>query len=249
MEKWNEPKGSPPKWLDLADEVTTDEPKLPRDQFVVACMEACLRLDCDPMQAAGVTANVLNESAWGQSYRAFNFGGWKIYEHYAITYRKVHGKGPRWWRAPGNKAPGATLKDLKGGDPPWCFYRAFDSIKDFLGHWLQHFVPRPDYAAPYSGYRRCGKVFWAGDEWFPWLISAGYKGENTRKHPESAIVEHRQLVEAAITRWAQARLGGLVIDGVWGPKSRQICFVWQQTHGLEPTGVLDDATFRALAAQ
>jgi len=255
MEKWSEPKGPPPRWLDLADEVTADEPKPPRDQFVVACMEACLRLDCNPMQAAGVTANVMNESAWGQSYRGNNLGGWKIYEHYAIAYRKAHGKGPRWWRGPGNKAPGATPKDLKGGDPPWCFYRAFESIEDFLASWLKTFVPEPPLGTPSreskgdpatGDYRLAGERFWGRRaNWFDAMVAAGYKGSRTEASPEQAIAEHHSLVQSALTRWGQSRLG-VTADGAWGPKSKTACAAFQAWHGLSVTNILDDETLVAL---
>lgn len=256
MEKWDLPKGPPPSWLDPADEIIKDSPKLPKDIFVVECMESLLRLGCDPKQAAGVTANAMNESAWGQSYRAFNLGGWKLFKPYALAYRKAHGKGPPWWRAPGNRAPGATLANYRGGDPPWCFYRAFDSIESFLASWLKAFVPRPSPGAssregkgdPETGdYRLAGERFWLGrSNWFDAMVAAGYKGQRTEANPEGSIAEHKSLYKSAITRWGQSRLG-VVVDGAWGPKSTARCTSFQLAKGLNPTGKLDDATLKALA--
>lgn len=50
----------------------------------------------------------------------------------------------------------------------------------------------------------------------------------------------------AVTAWAQGKIGGLVIDGQFGPASRRATFAWQQAHGVPVTGVLDDATLAAL---
>lgn len=250
MLKWTEPKRPPPGWLKTDDEIThEDVHRYPVDRFVVECMEACLRLGCDVQQAAGVTANARNESANGQSYRCFNLGGWKITKAYADKYRAMHDdKGPPWFRAPGNKASGATPKDLRGGDPPWCFYRVFESLDDFLAEWLKHFVPRPADPAPYKAYRHCGELFWAGVEWFPALIDVGYKGQNTRENPTASIVEHHDLVHTSVIRWAQARLGSpLVVDGRWGPKSRSMCLVFQKRYGLAASGEPDAATLAKLA--
>lgn len=249
MEKWNLPKVAPPSWLDPANEVTKDSPKLPKGTFVVECMESLLRLGCDPKQAAGVTANSINESAWGQSYRANNLGGWKCTKAAAIAYALAHdGKGISWWQAPGNRAPGATVGDLRGGDSPWCYYRAFSSIGEFLGEWLKHFVPRPEGPAPYKGYKRCGELFWSHGDWFLELCLVGYKGANTKKNPEPSVREHESLVKASLVRWAQSRLpSGLVVDGEWGPKSQAACTTFQIAKRIKPTGKLDDATLKALA--
>jgi len=257
MQKWNEPKGPPPSHLDLADEIThEDVHRFSKDRFAVECMEACLRLGCAPKQAAGVTANVLNESAWGQACRAHNYGGWKLFKPYAAAYRKAHGKGPPWWRAPGNKAPGATLEDHKGGDPPWCFYRAFDSLDDFLANWLLAFVPKPAPGAPSregkgdpatADYRLAGERFWNGrSDWFAAMVAAGYKGTRTEAHPDQAIAEYHSLAKGALTRWAQARLR-IKVDGIWGSESTATCRVFQTCHGLEATGALDDVTLLVLA--
>jgi len=246
MDKWNEPKGPIPHWLDAADEVTRDDPKLGKSEFIVACVDALLALGCSIEQACGVTANALNETGWGQFYRANNLGGWKLTKAGAEAFRAVTGHGPMWWRAPGNMAPGATLADYAGGDPPWCYYRAFLSIGDFLGEWLAHFVPTPGLPAPYAIYKACGEAFWHGEPWFPLLVAAGYKGENTRKHPDNAIAEHAQLRHAAATRWGQTVLR-VPADGQWGTISKTACAVYQRAHGLAVTGELDAATLTALA--
>jgi hypothetical protein len=249
MLKWNEPKGPPPKWLDPSREITHDDPKLPKNEFVVTSMEHCLALGLHPRQAAGVVGNAINESAWGQSYRGNNLYGWKVTQGAAVAYALVHdGEGILWWRAPGNKAPSATLKNLKGGDPPWCFYRAFESLTDSYAEWLAHFVPKPNEPAPYGAYRSCGALFWSGREWFTQLCKVGYKGELTKRDPSGSVAEHRSLAQSALTYWAQSRLG-LVVDGKWGPMSRARCTTLQIARGLRTTGLLDDRTLEAIAQE
>lgn len=220
MLKWNEPKGAPPPWLDPAFELPRDTvTKASKFAFVVQCVESCFAIGVYPLQAAGVCANAMNESARGQSYQHWNLGGWKITKLYADDYIVQHVWPAPWWRAPGNKVPGATLTDPKGGDPPWCYYRAFESLQDYCAEWIRHFVPHPDWESPYPGYKRCGEAFWTGDPWFPLLVARGYKGQNTRQHPDGAIAEHVLLVREACTLWVQSRLV-VSVDGVWGPKSQ-----------------------------
>lgn len=238
MEKWNEPLAPAPAWLDPASEVKGPTTHLSKAVFIATCIAALLRLGCSIAQALGVVANALNESAWGQSYRGDNLGGWKISKAGALNYLKLHGHPARWWRAPGNKS---------SGDPPWCFYWAFDSLEDFLGQWLTHFVPKPDAPDPFGIYRACGTAFWSGGDWFRAMVHAGYKGPVTRANPEPSCREHASLVHSAATWWAQGQLG-LEVDGAWGPASAAACRAFQGAHGLPATGVLDDATLDALAA-
>lgn len=193
MTKWNEPPEPTPSWLDAAQEVTHEEPKLSKNEFVLTCIRALIQLGCTEAQALSVVANSINETGWGQYYRANNLGGWKITKVGAESYRRDHGKGPRWWRAPGNKS---------SGDPPWCYYRAFDAIGFFLSEWLTHFVPKPLEPAPYGIYKACGQAFWGGGDWFPLLVHAGYKGSVTQTHPAPAIAEHASLVRSAAKIWA-----------------------------------------------
>jgi peptidoglycan hydrolase-like protein with peptidoglycan-binding domain len=248
-EKWTEPKGAPPAWLDPADEVTRDDPKMVKGAFIATCVNALLAMGLSVPQAVGVTANACNETGYGRYYRANNLGGWKITKVGARAYRAEHGKGPRWWRAPGNKAPGATIDpwDMKGGDPPWCYYRAFDSIGAFLGEWVTHFVPKPGTPPPYAIYRRTGELFWRGDpEWFRLMCLAGYKGRNTQKHPDLSVAEHKIMCRSVATHWAQSRLR-VVVDGAWGPKSRAACAAFQAAKGLPATGEATPETLAALA--
>lgn len=203
-EKWNEPRGVPPSWLNAACEVPASTPGAPEHgaPFVVASMRALIDLGCSEAQAAQVTANAVNETGWGRSYGAFNLGGWKITPGHA----KAH-PNAKWWRAPGNRS---------SGDPPWCYYRAFDSLEAFYAEWLTHFVPRPDAEAPpYPGYARTGQIFWSGGAWFAELIMVGYKGSVTRKRlvdlraahrPDSehpSIRDHESIVRSVLAMWAK----------------------------------------------
>jgi hypothetical protein len=252
MTKWNEPKGPPPSWLNKADEVTAKEPpRLPINQFIVHCMEACLRLGLNVSQAANVTSNTRTESGNGQSYRCFNLYGWTLTKEHAYWYQKTYGKGVPYWCAPGNKAPGATLEDYKGGDAPWVYYRVFDSFESSLKEWIRHYVPKPEEHAPYGKYRECGRLFWTGGDWFSELIRLEYKGKRTKTDPkvrEASIAEHRSNVRSSTVRWAQSRLK-LDPDGAWGNQSKEACRKFQQAHGLPVTGELDDATLMAIAAK
>lgn len=203
-------------------------------------MEDLLTLGCDVRQAAGVTANSINESGWGQMFRWWNLGGWKITRVYAVDYLKNAGLPAPYWVAPGNKAPNATPSDPKGGDPPWCYYRCFGTQSEYLREWMAHFVPRPDEHAPYQGYRHCGEIFWSGSPtWFKELCLVGYKGTNTKKDPSSAVAEHVSLVRGAIVRWAQGRLG-VAVDGLWGGASQAALDKWGATD------LFDAATCAAL---
>lgn len=258
--KWTEPKGPAPAWLDPSREITDLEPKLAPAAFNVAVIEQLIALGVPAWQAVEATANAHNETGCGRFYRGNNLGGWKITKPGALAYESVTGCKPRWWRAPGNKAPGATLQDLKGGDPPWCFYWGFDSVGEYLGKWIIKFTPRPkpadtrdalERAREQTGnYRLTGLLFWSGDpEWFVALCDAGYKGRNTDANPLPSYTGHRSLVRWARVHYAQAKLpGGLAVDGKWGPKSDAACRTFQRAHGLPVTGEPDDATITALAA-
>lgn len=255
-EKWNLPPEPVPAWLDPAAEVKHDASKLPESEFIVLCTDALLRLGCSVPGALGVVANSLNETGHGRYYRAWNLGGWKITKGGAKSYREKHGSSAPWWRAPGNKAPDATPEDFKGGDPPWCYYWGFASVGDYLARWLAQFVPKPAPGAPSregqkhgtADYRLAGERFWRDDPaWFAAMVAAGYKGERTRRKPDRAIAEHRELVDLAATRWAQSKLG-VVADGVWGPKSRTACGEFQSHRGLPVTAEADATTLAALAA-
>lgn len=257
MLKWNEPKGPPPAWLSPAREVTHDDPKLGKSAFIVACVDQLVALGFSVWAAVEATANALNETGWGQHYRANNLGGWKITRAGAMADLVRDHEAPLWWRAPGNRAPGATLEDYKGGDPPWCYYRAFPTIGDYLARWMRAFVPHPPAGATRAAleahrhavgdYRLTGLLFAAGDPaWFVALCHAGYKGTNTAKAPEASYAEHAQLVVAARTRWAQTKLA-VDPDGAWGAKSAAACRAFQTAHGLPASGEPDPATLAALA--
>lgn len=242
-----------PKWLDPKSEVPKTAPPHDRAAFVVGTMERLLELGCDPRQAAGVTANAANESAWGRSLYCGNGFGWKITSSYAASFKQRTGESAPWWRAPGN---------LSSGDAPEVYYRVFgekgaDGVWRFdfegaLSEWLERFVPRPDRTpapAPRGvDYRRCGRLFWTGGAWFPELIRVGYKGPVTRAAPARSIAEHDSIVKTVLTFWAQSRLG-VKVDGNWGPVSARAAAALQQAHNLPPTGKVDGGLLEALAAE
>ncbi len=231
MAKLTNPPTKIPSWLDPEAEVTKSEPKNEKNAFVVSCMESCIELGCNPYQASGVVANAINESAWGQKYRGSNLARWKITKAY--TDDNPHAP---WFRAPGNKM---------SGDSAWEYYRVFPSVKDSLKKWLAHFVPQPDAKKPYPNYSYCGRLFWAGKPWFAELIHVGYKGNVTKRAPEKSIAEHEQLCKAALTRWAQGRLGTSP-DGVVGRQTKKAANDYMAERGLTWSGEIDEALINAL---
>lgn len=256
--KWDLPPEPIPSWLDPSKEVTStnDGAKPTIDVFIPGAVDSLLSLGCSMPQATEVAANTISEIGYKLKYRANNCGGWKINKDSAQGYEKKHGKKPLWWRAPGNKS---------SGDPPWCYYRGFESLAQFFAEWLRKFVPKPDSLppAPAHGtdpfrYRKTGAAFW-GDlqaDWFAELIAAGYKGEITRAHPRNSILNHEILNNEACEWWCQSKLrqtltdpqekASFSVDGAWGPRSKAALVAFLKAHGLPVTEVPDVPSMEAL---
>ena len=232
MTKWTGPLQPPPFWLVAACEVTdaSEPPKLEKAPFVLRCLTALTALGCSVVQAVEVTANSVNETGWGQHYRAWNLGGWKIWK---FSAQNANGSPRRWWRALGNQS---------SGDPQTCFYRAFQSPEEFFAEWLRAFVPKdPTAGKKNARYAKTGQQFWAGQPWFDDLIAAGYKGDVTQANPDRSIAEHAKLVDTIAMIWAQAKIGAEP-DGSWGPKSAEKASAFQSANGLPVTGKFDAET-------
>jgi len=229
MEKWTGELAAPPFWLDPANEVTVNPPKMPKGAFVIACIQALMKRGLPLQTAIEVAANTMNETGWGQFYRAWNLGGWKITKG---TARDDRGIMRKWWRALGNKS---------SGDSQTCFYRAFDSLEHFFNAWIKTFFSTD----PKSRYFKTGEQARAGEEWFDDLIAAGYKGAVTQRNPLPSMREHASIIKSIMVFYAQF-VFGLEVDGKWGPKSRAACEKFQAAHGLPLTGRLDEATLEAL---
>lgn len=236
MEKWTGELGPAPVWLDPSRELkASDEPpKLAKAAFIIMVLTTLVSLGCSFDQALGVAANVMNETAWGRAYRAWNLGGWKIYKDAA---REKDGSPRFWWRALGNKS---------SGDAQTVFYRAFRSAAEFLAAWLKTFVPKVDPAGKPNGrYWKTGQQFWSGEEWFDDLVAAGYKGDVTRRNPLPSMREHASIIKTLMVYWAQAILK-VSVDGKWGPKTTAALKAYQKVVGLPETGHLDEATIPKL---
>jgi hypothetical protein len=251
--KWDLPPEPIPSWLDPTLEITesNDTPKPTLAEFIPMLVDLCLDLGCTLPQSVGVAANALSEVGYKLRYRGNNLMGWKLFESSAQGYLAVYGRKPKWWRSQGNK---------NAGDPPWCYYRAFDNIQQALAEWLRKFVPKPSAIPaaprrgndPYKRYRECGRAFWAGAPWFPLLIEGGYKGEVTQNRPQGSILAHESLKCEVEEWWAQNRLRQLitdpteytnfVVDGAWGAKSVALCKTFERAHTLPVDGKLDPAT-------
>lgn len=227
--KWDLPPTLPPFWLDQSAEVTLAPPPMTKSEFVLKCYDEMRRAfpDMDPLLQSQVVANAVVETGWGEHRKGNNLGGWKI-------TKKTAGPGVPWFRARGNKAPGATPEDFKGGDPPWCYYRVFPSFAAYITAWVKTFVPEDGTGR----YARCGESFWLGEPWFDDLIEAGYKGENTKAHPWKSIQELNTIAETVATYWIQRELG-VKADGVWGDKSRAAAVAYGEQRGVSLSGRLE----------
>jgi hypothetical protein len=250
--KFNLPYEGPPSWLDASAERSLEaSPTYTKVTFILEGMRVLLRIML-PRQAANVLANAVNESGWGRSCYWNNAGGWKITKPYAQSYPHAHGGVPApWWKGRGN---------VDSGDAPWCFYRCFDSLEEFLTQWCANFIPKESAAATSNArYRTTGRRFWIGDDaWFGEMILAGYKGRPSQirmaalravgaddaRHP--SVTAHRRIVEEVLVIWAQSALH-LDPDGAWGPKSRAACSAFQKKCRLLENGTLTGDTLAALA--
>ena len=228
-EKWDLPPTKPPFWLDPEVELLANPEPMPKAEFVLRCVDeiGAALPDATPAQQFQVVANAIVETGWGRHRKGNNLGGWKITKHEA-------GPGVPWFRARGNKAPGATVDDYKGGDPPWCHYKVFDSFAAYFDRWVARFVPRPGSVPDSHRYAVCGLEFWAGEPWFDDLIKAGYKGENTKAHPWKSIESLNALAREVAVFWAQ-RAVGATPDGEWGRLSKEAAVA----RGVTTDGALD----------
>lgn len=254
-----------PSWLDPKTEQPFHTENIPKDQFVLGCMAKLMTIGCDPLQAAGVTSNAVNEAAWGKAVVCGNAFGWKITRSFADNYKTQMGKSAPWWKAKGH---------VESGDPEWCFYRVFPSFSEALPEWVKKFTPKsselplpphPPAKDSYR-YRKTGEVFWAGGDWFPELIQAGYKGPVTQAKPDASIAEHQSIKKTVLAMWVQSRLnilegpaihqyqidnkkpvtGVLVVDGKIGAMSIAIIKSFQKHHNMAQTGTVDETLVRAV---
>jgi hypothetical protein len=241
--------------LDASQELSEGAPGYGGEQttgeFIESSVDTLLALGVPMWGAFEVTGNSMVESARGQKFRGWNLGGVKVKESDA-EWARAAGLPLRWFRAPGNKAVGATLEDLAGGDPPWCFYRVWDSMLAFYSDWLWKYVPadgavdRTRVPRDVKRYKATGKAFWGqSDSWFLELCRAGYKGQNTQKSPERSVLAHRELAKEAMLVWAQAKLG-VAADGVWGMGSQKACATFQKESGMNGTGFPGKVTLERL---
>ncbi len=246
--KWNEPPGPIPSWLKAEDEIFeghdgkpegwANMPNIQRSSlFVKLCFTALKKLGLSHWHAVEVLSNSCLETGWGEKFRAWNLGGWKTSASEA-NFQRAQGKKALWYRAPGNKAPGATLTDYKGGDPPWCYYRGFETLDQFFALWLVRFTPKPGTVNSSHRYFKTGNAFWSHkEEWFYELCVSGYKGENTAKAPQGSVDTHKVIFKRCLIFLTQDALG-VTSDGAWGPRSSKALKDAQRKLGLEPTGLV-----------
>lgn len=235
-----------PSWLDESHEIH-DPPsiRLSPYEFALWCIAYCVAAGAPLLRAFEVAAHLVYETGWGVAFRANNLGGVKATPGWAKAYRKRTGRAPSFYRAHGN---------VGTGDSQTVIYRGYEQPEDFFEEFLAVFVPKPAPGAAsregkkvdVADYRLAGERFWGTGDWFAAMLDAHYRGGVTAARPGEAIASQRSLTRDMREAWAQRALG-VAVDGKWGKESRQVCFVWQQTHDLPATGTLDDATLLSLA--
>jgi hypothetical protein len=237
LPKYTGPLKPPPSWLDPATEAKGwTRPASATELFEPYVVDKLLGHGLTIVQALDVGANVVSEIGWDETFAYYNAGGVKATKSWAERYKARTGKSARWWRTHGN---------VGTGDSTTVFYRAYESIDDFLLEWLATFIPKPGTVGPKHLYRATGEAFWSGKSWFPLLVAAGYKGRVSAAKPEGSIAAHASIMRRLTTVWAQARLG-VTVDAKWGPRSQAALAACVGTHGALLT---DPATLEALAAK
>lgn len=199
--------------LEIKDPV---KPEFTPSEFVLFFINFGKKRRLTFFQSASFTANLANESAIGQSSKGNNFGGVKANKHNTT-------KNDEWWQAPGHVA---------AGDAPICYYKAYKDPEAF-GDWsLRVFMPKPppEMQEPPLGeitanYRLAGYYFYRDDpRWFDAIIGAGYKGDVVKNDPKKragSFNRHKALTEYCMIMYLQDKLGGLKVDGVFGPKTKE----------------------------
>lgn len=235
-----------PSWLDPEKEIKLpDQPKeyekLDNKTKAIVFILLSIKslVSCCPTlstnQAISIVANSVVETGWGKTWKGWNFGGWKITKPEVDKIKLLTGIYPNWWKAEGHTA---------SGDPPVCYYKAFNGPDQFYMEWLNRFVPRD--APENHRYHKTGKIFWQGSQdWFKELCLAGYKGVVTANSPEKSVSDWISINKSIKIRLAQYFLNQ-TYDGVWGKKSEDACKLFQETIGRAKTGQLDDMTFSKL---
>jgi hypothetical protein len=241
LAKFTGPLGPPPSFLNPASEKKGwKHPAIPDALWPVLVVDRLLALGLMILQALDVAANVVSETGWEEQLAYWNAGGVKATKGWAIRYQLRTGHPAPWWRAHGN---------VGTGDAPTVFYRAYDSLDDFLDEWLHTFVPRPGTVADGWLYKHAGELFWAGDPaWFAEMVHDGYKGPVTAKHPDAAVRDHVSIDHRVGRMWAQSRLA-IDVDADWGSGSKRAAHGFRAEHGLVqvPDDALDDSLVTALA--
>jgi hypothetical protein len=235
LPKFAGPLAPPPKWLDPSREAKGwVKPAIATELFEPYVVDKLLGHGLDIVQALDIGANVVSEIGWTEAFSYNNAGGVKATKPWAERYEARTGQKPRWWRTHGN---------VGTGDSRTVFYRAYDTLDDFLAEWLATFVPKPGTVTAKHRYCRTGEAFWSGRPWFPLLVAAGYKGPVSAASPDGSIAAHASIMRRLTIVWAQARLG-VTVDAKWGPKSQAALTACVGAPAL----LTDPATLAKLAA-
>jgi hypothetical protein len=239
LPKFTGPLAPPPKWLDPSREAKGwVRPSIATELFEPYVVDRLLTHDLTITQALDVGANVVSEIGWTEAFSHWNCGGVKCSLGWAKSYEARTGRKPRWFRTHGN---------VGTGDSRTVFYRAYESLDDFLAEWLLTFIPKPGTVGEGHRYKATGEAFWSGKPWFPLLVAAGYKGPKTRAKPDKSIAAHASIMRRLTVVWAQARLG-VTVDAKWGPKSAKALSDFAAKHGLGNASLDDEPTLATLAA-
>jgi hypothetical protein len=254
VEKYDGPLAPVPEWLDKSAEIPEGNPvKMDPATFVPWCVDSFCSVGSPFARSFDLTAHTVTETGWAVSFRGWNLGGIKATPGWAKDYKIRTGKSAPFYRAHGNKGTGDTQTVL---------YRAYDTPKEYFTEFMQTFVPNN--VRSKGLYTETGRLFWKGGDWFAQMLLSGYRGPKTQevvKEYLDAIAAGRHvempqvlLDQLTLTRqvkqwWAQKKMGGIDVDGIWGPQSKAACERFQKAKGLNVTGTLDPWTLAALAKE
>lgn len=243
----------PPTWLSPETErsLETSPRWTSKDVFVMDTLWCLKQEGLTPQQAFAVAANAVSETGWGEHCYWNNAGGWKITSTIARDYLKRTGSPAPWYKSRGN---------VDSGDPDWCFYQVFLSLRSFYAQWVLRFVPQTSQED--HRYHQTGEDFHSTDperfsRWFGDLCQAGYKGTKSAEkmasirskglpdtdHP--SVKSHLEISQRVSVMFVQSILG-LKPDGSFGPASKAMVRSYQSRSGLPDTGSMDATTVAKL---
>jgi len=123
--------------------------------------------------------------------------------------------------------------------------------------WVEHTTPQRSITQAFSNgmYDPEVPIPWGGGNW----VAQQYQGDSwgwpgiVRPANQPGQVDCNRFhtikegAKGALVRWYQQRLSGIVVDGVFGPKTKQAVINFQKAHGLAADGIIGVKTFVPLS--